>query len=107
MKHKQLVLLPLAEQDIAAAIDHYFGEGGAELATRWVHDVEIALRHVASHPASGSQRYADMLAIPGLRCWPTKHFPYIVFYVERATQVDIWRVLHGHRDLAAWLREKE
>ena len=28
-----------------------------------------------------------------------------VFYVEREADIDVWRVLHGARDIPAWLRE--
>jgi len=33
-----------------------------------------------------------------------KRFPYLAFYVERADHVDVWRVLHGARDIPAWLK---
>ncbi|MBS0437841.1 MAG: type II toxin-antitoxin system RelE/ParE family toxin, partial [Proteobacteria bacterium] len=39
--------------------------------------------------------------------WQTRRFPYLVFYVERSAQIDVWRVLRGERDIAAWLREEE
>ncbi len=45
------------------------------------------------------------LDLPGLRCWPVKRYPYLVFYVERDDHIDVWRVLHGQRDIPAWLRE--
>jgi toxin ParE1/3/4 len=103
---KQLVLLPQAEHDIDDIMDHYRREGGAALAVRWSQAVIAALRHIGTHCAGGSLRYADMLGIPGLRHWPVKRFPYLVFYVERSAQVDVWRVLHDHRDIPGWLREE-
>ncbi len=30
-------------------------------------------------------------------------FPYVVFYVDRADSVDVWRILHARRDIAASL----
>jgi toxin ParE1/3/4 len=102
---KPVVLLPLAERDINAALAHYWHEGGATLAGRWVVAVETALRQVGTHAASGSPRYADMLSMPGLRFRQPRRFPHLIFYVERAEQVDVWRVLHGRRDLPNWLHE--
>ncbi|MCY3505287.1 MAG: type II toxin-antitoxin system RelE/ParE family toxin, partial [Chloroflexi bacterium] len=32
-------------------------------------------------------------------------FPYMVFYVEREADVDVWRVLHAARDIPEWLRQ--
>lgn len=105
MTGKPVFLFPQAERDIREAIQHYQQEGGATLAVRWVEAAELALRHVGTHPATGSTRYAALLKLAGLRFWPVKRFPYLIFYVERQAQVDVWRVLHGQRDLPEWIRE--
>ncbi len=96
----------LADQDVADAVDHYFNESPA-LALRFVDALEQACRHIQKHPATGSPRYAHELDIPGLRCWPLKRFPYLVFYCEGADGIDLWRVLHGRRDIPAWLKEDQ
>jgi toxin ParE1/3/4 len=36
-----------------------------------------------------------------------KRHPYLVFYVERADHLDVWRVLHGMKDIPAWLRKDQ
>jgi toxin ParE1/3/4 len=36
-----------------------------------------------------------------------KRYPYLVFYVVQDDHIDVWRVLHAHRDIPAWLREPE
>jgi len=71
----------------------------------FVDTIEQAFRYIGRHPATGSTRYAQELDLPGLRCWPVKRYPYLVFYVERDDHIDVWRVLHGQRDIPAWLRE--
>jgi len=38
-----------------------------------------------------------------LRTIGLKGFPWLVFYREGETHVDIWRVLHAKRDMPAWL----
>jgi toxin ParE1/3/4 len=60
---------------------------------------------MSRHPATGSLRYAHELDLPELRFWPLKRFPYLVFYVDHANHVDVWRILHGERDIPAWLNE--
>ncbi|MBS0463171.1 MAG: type II toxin-antitoxin system RelE/ParE family toxin [Proteobacteria bacterium] len=107
MSAKTVVLLPLAERDIHHVLAHYRNEGGTVLAERWAQAVEAALRYVGAHATSGSPRYADMIGTPGLRFWKARRFPYLVFYVERATQVDVWRVLHAQRDIPQWLHEPQ
>jgi toxin ParE1/3/4 len=94
----------LADRDVADAIDYYLTESPT-VALRFVDTLEQALSHIQKHPATGSPRYAHELDIPGLRCWPLKRFPYLVFYSERSDAIEVWRVLHGRRDIPAWLAE--
>lgn len=96
-----------AERDIDEAAAHYRAEGGSELELRFIDALEAAIRQMATHPALGSPRYAAELKSQDLRFSPVKRFPYLIFYVERADHVDVWRVLHGARDIAAWLRQEE
>ena len=60
---------------------------------------------MGEHPAGGSPRYAREPDLPGLRSWVVRGFPYLVFYAERAADINVWRILHGARDIPAWLRE--
>jgi len=55
----------------------------------------------------GSPRYAFELRLEGLRAWPLRRYPYLVFYVEREDHLDVWRVLHAQRDIPAWMQEPE
>lgn len=75
------------------------------MAMELAEQLEGALRSLATHPAIGSARYADLLDIPGLRSWPIKPSTYLIVYVGDAGQLDIWRVLHGRRDISALLGE--
>lgn len=101
---KPLLHRQRAEQDVADAIDYYLGES-PELALRFVDALEQAYRHIQKHPGTGSPRYAHELSIPDLRCWPLRRFPYLVFYREGTEAIDIWRILHGQRDIPVWLRD--
>jgi len=62
--------------------------------------------HIARQPATGSPRYAHELDLPGLRCWPLRRYPYLVFYVELPRHVDVWRILHRRRDIPAAMLEE-
>jgi toxin ParE1/3/4 len=97
----------LACQDVDEAIVHYLGEGAPEAAMGLIDALEQAYTQINRHPASGSPRYAHELNLPGLRSWPLTRHPYLVFYVERSDHIDVWRVLHGHRDIPAWMQEQE
>ena len=69
-----------ARRDIEHAIDYYLRDAGAEIAFAF---------------------YAHELALPGLRAFALRRYPYLAFYVERDDHIDVWRVLHARRDIPA------
>ena len=97
MMPRSVVLRAAAHRDVA--------EGGTEVALGFIDALEDAFRHVADNPGSGSPRYGQELNLPGLRSWPLKSYPHIVFYMMGRGQIDVWRVLRGRRDIPAWMRE--
>lgn len=105
MKRKPVVARQQAVDDVAQALDFYLADGAGTAAAGFVDALERAYAHIGRHPASGSPRLGHELNLPGLRAWPLKRYPYLVFYVERDDHVDVWRVLHGQRDLPARMRE--
>jgi toxin ParE1/3/4 len=104
MSVKPVVLRAVAQQDVEAAIDHYFSEAGEAVALRFVDALESAFQAIGRQPGTGSPRYGYELDLPGPRGRLLRRFPYLVFYVERDDHADVWRVLHAHRDIPAWLQ---
>jgi toxin ParE1/3/4 len=102
---KRVVQRERARRDIDEALDYYRDEAGETVALRFIADLGSALRRIARHPAIGSPRYAHELDVPALRAWRLSLYPYVVIYVEREEHIEVWRVLHGERDIPAWLRE--
>jgi toxin ParE1/3/4 len=92
-----------ARLDANDAAYWYATQGGLELGEGFLAEVEAALEHIGRHPQLGSTRYAVQLKFDELRTWPLRRFPYLVFYVEREAQVDVWRILHAQRDIPAWM----
>lgn len=105
MTPKPVILRALARQDVDEAVTHYQEEGGVDVAVGFIDALEAAVRHIASNPESGSPRYGHELNLPGIRSWPLKRYPYLVFYVTGTERIDVWRILHGHRNIPAWMRE--
>jgi toxin ParE1/3/4 len=100
---KPVVPREFANRDVDEAIDHYLSEAGEQVARAFVDALERAYRYISRHPASGSTRYSVELSLPGLRAWPLRRFPHVVFYVETNECLDVWRALHGARDIPAWM----
>lgn len=103
----RVVLRQRARLDIEEAVDWYRDNADVVTALDFVDAVEAGLVHLGHHPGTGSPRYATELDLPGLRSWLLDGFPYVVFYVKQPDHLDVWRVLHAHRDIPAWLGTPE
>jgi len=100
---KPVVPRQLANRDVDEALAHYVSEGAKKAALGFIDALEQAYSHIGRYPATGSSRYAHDLNLPGLRFWPLAGHPHLVFYIERDHHIDVWRVLHGQRDIPAWM----
>ncbi|MET1112412.1 MAG: type II toxin-antitoxin system RelE/ParE family toxin [Allosphingosinicella sp.] len=101
---KPVIRLESAQADEREVTAHYAREAGLDLALRFAEALKDAYCSIGNRPAIGSPRYGDILSIENLRSRAVRRFPYLVFYVEHEDHVDIWRILHAQRDIAAWLR---
>ncbi len=104
MSAKPVVPREQAWRDVDEVLAHYLGEGAPDAALGFVDALQAAYTHIARQPGSGSPRYASELNVPGLRFWPLRRYPHLVFYVEQADHIDVWRILHGARDIPAWMQ---
>ena len=102
---KSVRLRRAAADDIDAAAAYLLTEAGPQVAARFINATEAALAHVGRHPHHGTLRFSYDLDIPALRAWPLARFPYLVFYLERNDEIDVWRILHSRRDLSAALAD--
>lgn len=105
MTPRSVVLRASARQDVDEVVARYLEDAGAEVALGFIDALQEAFRHIAGNPDSGSPRYGQELNLPGLRSWPVQAYPHVVFYLTEGDLIDVWRVLHGRRDIPAGLRE--
>jgi len=77
-------------------------------ALRFLDAVELTCRDLSQMPSIGSQRYAEIPLVYGVRMIAVKGFKnYLLFYLEHETSIDIIRVLHGARDIPEALQSEE
>ncbi len=107
MRARPVIPHEQANRDIDETLGYYLTEGADAAALDFIDALEQAYAHIARHPATGSMQYAHEMNLPGLRFWPLKRFPYLVFYVEHESHIDVWRVLHGKRDIPNWLQDDD
>ena len=96
-----------AEEDLDRACDHYLTTGGPDLAVDVLHEFDTTVALISRFPASGSPRYGYDPSLAGIRFWPMKKFPFLIFYVETERQIDVWRVMHGNMDVASDLHDPD
>lgn len=103
MRVKPVIPRPQAERDVDEALDYCLGEDAPAAALGFIDSLEQAYNYIGRHPATGSPACAGELNLPGLRFRPLKRYPHLVFYLERRDHIDVWRVLHGKRDIPKWM----
>jgi len=106
LKTKPVIPRELAGKDAKDAVDYYLQEAGDQVALGFIESLRKTYDYIGRHPQTGSPRYAHELNLPGLRMWSLKRYPYLVFYVEQDDHIDVWRVLHSHRDIPSWMRDE-
>jgi toxin ParE1/3/4 len=107
VKNKPVIPRERAVRDVEEILDYYLDEDAEQAAMGFIDALERAYVHIGEHPSTGSSRYAFELDLPGLRSWPLARYPYLIFYVEREEHVDVWRVLHGKRDVPRRMQEPQ
>ncbi|MEN9864788.1 MAG: hypothetical protein RL748_378 [Pseudomonadota bacterium] len=104
MKQKTVIPREMARLDVEAAIDYFLAQGPGNIAQGFIDALEQTYARVSHYPEGGSLRYAHELGIDGLRFARLGRYPWLVFYVEQAEHIEIWRVLHEKRDIPGYLR---
>lgn len=92
-----------ARDDERSAFNYYASEAGVSVADAFADTLRDVYRLIAEQPTIGSLRYAQALDLPDLRSRAVGRFPFLVFYFDREQYIEVWRVLHGRRDILALL----
>jgi len=100
---KKLVRRAIADADVLSALEYYISNA-PECALGFIDDLEQAYEHIRNFPESGSTRYAKELDLAELRVWRCQVYPYLIFYVDQAHQIEVWRVLHSQKDIPTTLQ---
>jgi len=94
-----------AAEDVDDAVHYYVAEAEADVARRFVDELERTIRQLELHPELGSLRFAFELDLPGVRSFRVDGFPHLIFYLIRTDHLDVLRVLHASRDVPATLQD--
>lgn len=103
---KPIVRRAQVDSDLQQVIE-YYQEHAPECTGSFIDAIQKAFQHISEHSGTGSTRYAHELDLPDLWTWRCTGAPYLVFYVERTDVIDVWRVLHEHRDIPQSLQASD
>lgn len=104
MNAKPISVRDPASRDIVGILDRYWFDASPQVARAFAVALRQAFQQISQFPSTGSSRYGRDTPFPSLRSWPVTGFPFLIFYVEEASSVDIYRILHTARDIPASLR---
>lgn len=80
---------------------------GPQAAIRFLAAAEISFQRLASMPELGERQEFGSTKLAGLRRWPVQGFEnYLVFYHPTEQGIEIVRVLHAARDIAAFFEDQ-
>ena len=88
-----LIVSPLAEEDLEE-IWSFVAERDVEAANRLIDEITGRFDHLLAYPEAGRARHELLV---NLRSLPVKR--YVIFYQPTDDGVEIFRVLHGSRDI--------
>ena len=90
---------PLAREVFLSTYRQYLFDAGPEVANRFSDMVDEAVNTISESPGIGSLRYAEILALPGLRYITPRRFRYLIFYLEHPQLIRVNRMLHTSSDI--------
>lgn len=98
---------PSADRDLVAIYRHFAREAGLRVADRFFAQAEATFARLAGMPGIGTPYGSDEPIFADLRYAPISRFrAYIVFYRPIPDGIDVYRVLHGARDISGILAEE-
>jgi len=102
---REVIRSATARSDIISEA-YAIGERDLNTSDRFLSAVEAAIRRLAEMPGLGTARPFTNPFLGELRMWPVPGFrKYLVFYRATDDVLEVVRVLHGARDVAALLEE--
>lgn len=102
-----IVRLPSALIDLDIAADYIRTRSGPDRAIRFLRAADATLTQLARMPGRGTRFEADEPIFADLRFFPVDHHRnFLVFYRPKADGIEVFRVLHGARDIQGILAEE-
>ena len=81
-------------------IVHYYEQTSSEqVSLGFINALDQAFSQLSRYPHMGSPRPEYDLELDGIRSWPLKKFPHLIYYEIQTDHIELWRILHPKRDI--------
>jgi toxin ParE1/3/4 len=102
MTRRRIVRRPAAANDLAEQAAWYITHASQEIADRFLAAAQRTVEELLRTPAIGPRREYLNPALKGLRMFPVHDFArHLIFYRPIEDGIELIRVLHASRDIAA------
>ena len=103
----EIVRRPAANRDLVTTFRYYAREAGLRVADRFFTEVEATFARLARNPGLGTRYEPYEPLYADLRYFPVSRFrDFLVFYRAVPDGIEVFRVLHGARDIHGILAEE-
>lgn len=106
MSAKPVVARTQAYRDIDAIVAWHLREEAEHAALRFIDELEAAFGRPGS-PPSARLAMRTSWGLPTCAAGNSTAAPHLIFYVEAAECINVWRLLHGQRDLPALIQRTD
>jgi toxin ParE1/3/4 len=101
-----LDILPGADRDLVAIADH-IAKDSLDAAIRFLHSARRSMEFLTTMPKAGPEYLTPNRLLAGLRKWSVDgHRDYLIFYRSTNDAIEVFRVIHGARDIPTILADE-
>jgi len=103
-----VIVQAAAENDVLSQFEWYAERQMEGIARRFLAAFRLTVETLAKQPLVGVPKSFNNAQLAGLRIWPIKGFDkFQICYLAKDDHLTVVRVLHGSRDVAAILDERD
>jgi toxin ParE1/3/4 len=99
MINKRFIPHRFAVEDEEEIVHYYEQTSSEQAALGFINALDQAFSQLSRYPHMGSPRPEYDLELDGIRSWPLKKFPHLIYYKIKTDHIELWRILQPKRDI--------
>ena len=99
MINKRFIPHRFAVEDEEEIVHYYEQTSSEQVSLGFINALDQAFSQLSRYPHMGSPRPEYDLELDGIRSWPLKKFPHLIYYEIQTDHIELWRILHPKRDI--------